>query len=149
MSTTAVVLAVQDILQATIPEATVALGIPKTVPDGEIVIYLYHDGSQDVEKAGPTNVQRSHTIPIHVLLRLSTPDTPESIELELLALHDRIQNAFYDHHTLNGTATNAVLGQRDQPRGAAAGAYVYEGTSEFRHRWWTLTATETLSFEIA
>jgi hypothetical protein len=144
VSTTAIVQAVQSVLQATI-----ALGIPKTIPDGELVIYLYHDGSQDAEKAGPTKVQRTHTVPIHALLRVSGADTAESVELEMMALHDRISNAFYAEHTLNGTASDAVLGQRDQPRGGAAGAYVFEGTSEYRHRWWTLTATEILSFVIS
>jgi hypothetical protein len=149
VSTTALVQATQAILQTTVPEATIALGIPKTVPDGEVIIYLYHDGSSDEEKAGPTKVQRTHTIPIHVLLRVSGSDTAESTELELMALHDRISDAFYAEHTLSGTATDATLGQRDQPRGGAAGAYVFEGTSEYRHRWWTLTATETLSFVIS
>jgi hypothetical protein len=137
------------VLAATITEATIVLGIPKTVPDGELIIYLYHDGSQDLEKAGPSLVQRTHTIPIHVLLRMSVGDTEEAAELELMGLHDRICNAFYADHTLGGLASNAVIGQRDQPRGAAAGAYVFEGTSEYRHRWWTLMAQELLSFAIS
>lgn len=150
MSTTAIVQAVQSILQTAVPQATIALGIPSSVPDGETVIYLYHDGSQDADKAGPGIVQRTHTIPIHVLLRMSPGDTAQSAELELMALHDTISDAFYAHHTLNGTCSAATLGQRDMPRGAGAGgAYVFEGTSEYRHRWWTLTAQETLSFTIA
>lgn len=149
MSTTAIVQATQSILQAAVPTATIALGIPKTVPDGEVIIYIYHDGSQDTEKAGPTKVQRTHTIPIHALLRVSGADTAESVELEMMALHDVVCGAFYAHHTLNDTAADATLGQRDQPRGGAAGAYVFEGTSEYRHRWWTLTATEVLSFVIS
>ena len=150
MSTTAIVQAVQAVVASTVPEADVVmLGIPKLIPDGELIIYIYHDGSQDLEKAGPTNVLRTHTIPIHVLLRMSSPDTDQSIELQLMDLHDRLCGAFYPHHTLGGISSDVRMGQRDQPRGAASGAYVFEGTSEYRHRWWTLSADEQLSFTIS
>lgn len=148
MSAAGIVTAARVVLADAIAEANVVMGIHRTIPAGEIVLYLYHDGSFDVEKSGPIVVQRTHTVPIHLLLRVAAGDADDAVETEIMNLHDRICNAFYSHRTLSGACTSAILGQRDQPRGAAAGAYVFEGTSEYRHRWWTLTATETLSFPV-
>jgi hypothetical protein len=148
MSAVDIVTVARFVLEEAISEANVVIGIHRTIPDGEIVMYLYHDGSEDVEKSGPIIVQRTHTVPIHLLLRVGTGDTDDAVEIEIMDLHDRICNAFYSHRTLSGACSSAILGQRDQPRGAGSGAYVFEGTSEYRHRWWTLVASETLSFPV-
>jgi hypothetical protein len=146
MSATTIAQATQTILQSALTsqgfQANVLLGIPKVLNDN-IVLYIYHDGSTDADKAGPGVVRRTHIVPVHLLV-LTTADDAETENL-LMALHDAISDAFYTNHTLGGAAVAADLLQAngDQRSGVQ---YVLQGGAEYRHRWWTLHAAEDRVF---
>lgn len=145
MSTAAIVAAAQGIVQAALQAAgetslTVTLGVPKVV-NTDTVAYLWDDGYSDVPKARGW-VRRSHVVPIHLML-LSTGDDAAA-EAKMMALTDAIGAAFYTNHALSGAAQTSALVQRGGPGGGpqASAVYVLYQNGEYRHRWWTLEATE-------
>jgi hypothetical protein len=146
MSASAIFTEVQSVLATAIPEALVVPGVPKSW-NANILIYLYHDGSTDAAKAGPSVIRRTHVIPIHLAI-LSTGDDMQA-EAVLLDLHDRITNTFYTNRFLNATASTSQLYQRDGKQGGTGPQYILNNNSEYRHRWWTLEAAEDLTFTFA
>lgn len=146
--TAAAAAAVQLAIRGARAEATetiVPSVIPRLMPDA-ITAYCYHDGSTDYVKAVGGPVERTHHIPIHLLILSGADDT--NAEAILLDLHDAICNAFYTQHTLGGLCQRAELHQRDGAQ-QGGGQYTIDAGQELRHRWFSLTAVERLSFTFA
>lgn len=141
MSSVLIVQAAQSILQAALPSANVLLGIPRVVND-PAVVYLYHQGYTEVPKT-TTNIQRTHTVNLHLLLLTAADD--DEAEMELMAYNDAIADLFYTNRLLNGTAATSQLRQQ-AVGGGGAPAFVVYGNVEYRHRWWTLEAVEYKTF---
>lgn len=152
MSSAAIVAATQSILQAALTAAgetsfAVVQGVPKAV-NTDTVLYLWHEGYDEAQKAGPGWVRRTHSIPIHLLV-LSTGDDAAA-EARLLALSDLIAGVFYTNRKLNLTAATSQLVQAGaNSRLAQTQPYVLYANAEYRHRWWTLNAAEDLVYAFA
>lgn len=143
MSTAAIVLAAQTVLQAAFPEFLVVQGIPRTFNDDRLG-YLFHDGSSDTVLTIGGGLRRTHVIAFHLLIRATADDV--QAEAELYDLHDRLCDLFYRNHTIGGTTANATLRQRDAGGLAVTQTpYVVYGGAEYRHRWWGLEAVEALT----
>jgi hypothetical protein len=151
MSTTAIFQAAISILQAALAAAgysvTVEGAPPKTVatPTGKWRVYMFHHGSTDEDFAGPVVANREHIMPIRVMRFLAANDA-EQAELDIAAIHDVISDAYKGKRTLNGTCNAATLGQYEDPRGASTEAYLREGLTEYRQRWYTLHAIEQKTY---
>jgi hypothetical protein len=139
-----------DVLAAAVagvdPPPLVLLGIPLSF-NAATVLYLYHDGSTDARVATGGLVRRTHVVPIHLMMLAGQGDEPV-IEANCMAIHDVLCNAFYAHHTLNGACQSAELFQRDGDQGSGAQYVEHEGAT-WRHRWWTLRASEDLTLMMA
>lgn len=142
MSTAAIVTAAQAVLVTAVPTANVMLGIPKSWND-DVLIYLWHDGYTDTRKTTGGNIQRTHVIPIHLLVATAADDS--GAELAMMTLTDDIAAAFYTHHRLSGAAANCELKQRDGAHVTGL-QYILQGQAEYRNRWWTLTAVEYIVY---
>lgn len=150
MSSKAIVNAARDLLVAAMvpyPAVTVVKAAPDTLPAGTTV-YVYHQGFQDTGKAGPSVIQRTHRIPIHLLVPVRGDD--EGAEDAVMDLADVVNNLVYTNHTLGGTARDATITQPDgEDLRVAFGQYVVDGGQEYRRRIFVLHAVEVLTFAMA
>ena len=141
MSATSVLQAAQSLLQAAVPEATVLARAPVAVND-PVVLYLWHDSYVEDMKGGG-NIRRTHVIPIHLMV-LSSADDAQA-EATLLDLTDRILDAFYQskdaRQLYGGAATSQLL-----PPPTGRPSYIVYQQGEYRHRQWTLHATEDVAY---
>lgn len=154
MSAAAIATQVQAILQSalgslspTLVENTtpinVALGIPM-IHNDNVLCYVFHDGSRDVEHAGPGVIRRSHRFPVHLMIR-SDAD-PLAAETVLLTLHDVIVGAFYSNRRLNGTASTSQMHQLDAEL-ASKVPFIRENVGgEYRQRWFVLEVGEDVTY---
>lgn len=139
MSSVLIVQAIQSILQAVVPDLPVLLGIPLRVNDSAL-IYVYYQGYTEIPKT-TTNIQRTHTIPIHLIVNSAADDA--ETELQMMAYNDAIADVFYTNRLLNG---NAASSQIKPGAGANAPAYIMYDAVMYRHRWWTLEVIEYKTF---
>lgn len=141
MSAVDITRALQTVLQAALPDATVVLGIPRQFYD-PIILYCWQDGPpNDIQKTTDT-VRRHHIINIHLLV-LSTGDDQQA-ELIFLDIADRLADAFNLNHRLLGTADNSHITTK-----ALGSQYVLVGETEYRACAWTWDAEEQLTFAFA
>lgn len=147
MTAKAIVNEVVTLLTAEFTGLTVVKGIPRSLPTGD-VLYLFHMGSDDVNKAGQGIVKRSHLIAMRLWIHPAVGD--EAQEDLLMDYTDSLTNYWYTHHKVGNLADNANLNQPDgREVRAAFDEYKIDGSQEYRQRYFVLRVDETVGFTMS
>jgi len=147
MSAKAIVNEVVALLTAEFTALTVVKGIPRSLPEGD-VLYLFHQGSADVNKAGQGIIKRSHLIAMRLWIHPTVGD--EAQEDALMDYTDSLTDYWYTHHKVGNLADNAKLSQPDgEDVRAAFDQYTIDGSQEYRQRYFVLRVDETVGFTMS
>lgn len=147
MSAKAIVNEVKALLAAEFAGLVVLKGIPRSLPEGD-VLYLFHQGSADANKAGQGIVKRRHLIAMRLWIHPSAGD--EAQEDALMDYTDALTDYWYTHHKLGDLADNARLAQPDgEDVRAAFDQYRIDGSQEYRQRYFVLAVDETVGFTMS
>lgn len=144
--TAAIMVAATAILQAALdgqaPTVVVQRGSARNLTN-DVHVYLLHRGWRDNRKSQGW-IRRTHTISIHLLLRLGGDE--ERCEDQFSALNDIVAGAFYANHEVGGTASDAKIMQDDTGQPDGTFYLMLNNETSYRSRWYALTVEEDVTY---
>ena len=153
MGATAIMTAVQNILQAQLAGVTPAVVVEKAPPTqlvNDIEVYLLHAGHKDVRKTTNGLIQRHHLVQFRLLVRVA--GDPAAVEDIFCDLNDTIAATFYTNHKLryadqpNGVASDCEIRQDDASHPDSGQYLLIDEEVYYRSRWWLLDVTEYVGY---
>lgn len=106
-------------------------------------VYLIHRGTRDARKSQGW-IRRTHTISIHLLLKLAGDE--QECEDEFCALNDLVLAAFYAAHTVGGTAADCAIKQDDVGQPDGTFYLMLNNETSWRSRWYALQVEEDCTY---
>jgi hypothetical protein len=143
MSSVALLQGAQSLLQQAMTDALVLLSPPMQIND-PIVLYFVHDGYlPDVLKGGGS-VRRTHVMQVHLMVLIGGDDAES--EYQFLGICDRVYEAF--NQTKQARELYAAAQTSDLlPAQPGQVPYIIYQNGRYRHRSWTLHATEGVQYD--